>query len=430
MIPLKNKSTRLFALIVLGSAMLIGTLTLAAPKGESLYRHLQIFARVLAHLEKQYVEPVDKRALIEGAIKGMVKTLDPHSSFLVPEEYAIFESDTRGEFGGVGMEVGVRDNNITVIAPISGSPADKAGIEPGDQLIAIDNVSTEEMSIEEAIGLMRGIPGTTVNTTFRRPGKETPFEAVLERAVIHVESVRATLVAPGYPWLQIRSFQDGTTGEVKAALKRLTPRGAGLKGVLLDLRRNPGGMLYEAISLSDLFLTSGTIVTTRGRGDKPLEVFTAKRRGTIDDVPVIVLIDGGSASAAEIFAGALQDHGRALVVGTQSFGKGSVQSLIEVGEGYGLKVTIARYFTPNGRSIQAEGITPDVAVESRLPPSPDAETALLAKMPSEKDLPGHLARTDTSSADSGLSKIADFQLRVAAELLIGLSKQAKARTLD
>jgi carboxyl-terminal processing protease len=424
----RNRTT-IGCLVVFGIlfAVTIAALTVAAPKRVSPYRQLQLFARVLAHLEREYVSPIDKEKLIVGAIKGMVKTLDPHSSFLIPEEYEIFEADTRGEFGGVGMEVGIRNGRITVITPMPDSPAERAGIEPGDQLIGIDNVSAVDMNIEEAIRLMRGVPGTTVKTTFSRPGVEKPISVTLERAVIRVESVRAERIAPGFLWIQVRSFQDTTTGEVKAALKKLSPGGKGLKGVLLDLRRNPGGVLYEAVALSDLFIPSGVLLTTRGRGDKTLETYRAKRYGTIEDVPLIVLIDGASASAAEIVAGALQDYGRALLVGTKSFGKGSVQSLIEVGEGYGLKLTVARYFTPKGRSIQAEGIIPDVVVESRLPPEPDSDTRLLAALPSEKDLPGHLAPKEKEKSHEGAVEIADFQLRIAMQLLMGLANQVQSR---
>ncbi len=326
------------------------------------------------------------------------------------------------------MEVGIRDGQLTVISPILDSPADKAGIEPGDQLIAIDRQSTTDMAIDTAVQLMRGIPGTTVDTVFKRPGVEKPIEVTLERAVIQIESVRSDLVAPGFPMIQVRSFQDGTTGEVKAAIAKLTAQGGGLKGILLDLRRNPGGVLHEAINLSNLFVSHGTLLTTRGRGDKTLETYAASRRGTIDEVPVVVLIDGASASAAEIVAGALQDHGRALIVGLRSFGKGSVQSLIDLGGGYGLKLTVARYFTPRGRSIQAEGVMPDVVVESRLPPNPDPDTLLLSKMPSEKDLPGHLAAKTDKDAGEQQTTIDDYQMRIAVQLLKGLVNQHKNQT--
>ena len=409
--------------VFVASALFCFAAAFAAPTASGTYRHLKVFARVLAYLENQYVNSINREKLITDAIKGMVASLDPHSAFLLPEEFEVFDADTRGEFGGVGMEVGIRDGLITVITPISGSPAEKAGIEPGDQLLAIEQHSAENMNIEEAIRLMRGTPGTTVKAIFKRPGLEEPIEVTLERAIIQVESIRADLLAPGYLWIQVRSFQDGTTGEVKSAISALTAKGGGLKGILLDLRRNPGGVLHEAISLADLFISSGTLLTTRGRGDKTLETYRAGRIGTISDTKVVVLIDGASASAAEIVAGALQDHGRALLVGLQSFGKGSVQSLIELGSGFGLKLTIARYFTPKGRSIQAEGITPDVIVESRLPPKPDPETVLWSRLPSEKDLPGHLEPSDESDLGEVTVNIADFQLRVAAELLMGLAKQ-------
>jgi carboxyl-terminal processing protease len=401
-----------------------------ASKNNGNYRHLQLFARVLAHLERQYVTPIDREKLVIGAIKGLVTTLDPHSAFLTPEEFDIFEADTRGEFGGVGMEVGIRDGRITVIAPIPDSPADKAGIEPGDQLISINRQSTTDMGIDQAIQMMRGRPGATVDAVFERPGTEKPIEVTLERAIVQVESVRADLIAPGFPWIQVRSFQDGTTGEVKAAIAKLTQKGGGLRGILLDLRRNPGGVLQEAIQLSNLFISSGILLTTRGRGDKTLETYKARRRGTIDDIPLVVLIDGASASAAEIVAGALQDHGRALIVGLKSFGKGSVQSLIDLGGGYGLKLTVARYFTPKGRSIQAEGVVPDVVVESRFPPKPDPDTLLMSKLPAEKDLPGHLAPKSDDDANEPIVAVDDYQMRIAVQLLMGVVNQAQNRTGD
>ena len=423
----KKNSVRIVLLIVLMLSMLAVAVEAGRHKGG--YQHLQIFARVLAHLERQYVAPIDREAVIIGAIKGLVTTLDPHSAFLTPKEFEIFESDTRGEFGGVGMEVGIRDGQITVITPIPDSPADRAGIEPGDQLIAIDRQSTADMGIDEAVKMMRGIPGTTVDAVFKRPGVEKTIEVTLERAVIQVESVRADLVDPGFPWIQVRSFQDGTTGEVRAAIGDLTAKGGRLKGILLDLRRNPGGVLHEAISLSNLFISEGTLLTTRGRGDKTLETYTAKRRGTIGEIPLVVLIDRASASAAEIVAGALQDHGRALIVGTKSFGKGSVQSLIDLGGGYGLKLTVARYFTPKGRSIQAQGVIPDVVVESRLPPKPDPDTLLLSKI-SEKDLPRHLAAKTKSEEPEQPINIDDYQMRIALQLLKGLVSQSKNRNRD
>ncbi len=402
----------------------------AAARSTTPYHRLKIFARVLSQLERYYVEPVDKKELIYGAIDGMVRTLDPHSSFMRPEDFKMLEEDTRGEFGGVGLEVGIQEDLLTVITPIAGSPAARAGIEPGDVILAIDEKPTLSMSIEEAIHLMRGKPGTGVTATFRRVGVEEPFDVVLERAVIQVESAKGELLTPGFAWLKIRSFQDGTTADVKKLLDRLKKEGGGLKGVLLDLRRNPGGVLNEAVLLSDLFISKGTIVTTRGQGDRTITTYRANRRGTIDHLPLVVLVDGASASAAEIVAGALQDHGRALIVGTKSYGKGSVQSLIDLGDGFGLKLTVARYFTPKGRSIQVNGVIPDIAIESRQAPSPDPETAAIAASLGEGELPGHLkplTPRDTVQSDAVQGQnIDDYQLRIALQLLTGLARQAQA----
>ncbi len=417
-------------LLVTGVLLAVSTFVIfsapAAPRSDSPYFKLKIFARVLSHLEREYVEPVDSEELIYGAIHGMVRTLDPHSSFLKPEDFEILEADTRGQFGGVGLEVGIQNNIITVITPIPKSPAERAEIEPGDQLIAIDNRSTQSMDLEEVIRLMRGKPDTVVRVTFLRPGADKPFDVELKRELIHVESVLAELLDPGYPWIRVRAFQDGTTAEVKKELSRLKKQTGGLKGVLLDLRRNPGGVLQEAVLLSDLFLEKGIIVSTRGQGDRTLTEYEATRRGTIEGVPVVVLIDGASASAAEIVAGALQDHGRALVVGVRSYGKGSVQSLIDLGGGYGLKLTVARYFTPKGRSIQLKGVEPDLVVQSRTAPEPDAETAAMAAAPRESDLPGHLKPAVAEDARGVGEDIADYQLRIALQLLGGLARGREA----
>jgi carboxyl-terminal processing protease len=418
-----QKKILLTTSVIALSFIVIAAVVAAAPKSANPYFRLKIFAKVLSQLERYYVEPVDKEELIYGAIHGMVRTLDPHSSFMRPEDFQILEEDTRGEFGGVGLEVGFKDDVITVITPIPGSPAEKAGIEPGDQLIAINKKSTQSMSIEEAIRMMRGKPGTTVTATFQRAGADDPFDVTLERTVIQVDSVEGDLLGPGFPWIRVRIFQDGTTADVKKTINRLKKEGGGLKGLILDLRRNPGGVLHEAVLLSDLFISKGVIVTTRGQGDKTIEVYTARRRGTIDDVPMVALVDGASASAAEIVAGALQDHGRAMLVGVRSYGKGSVQSLIDLGDGFGLKLTVARYFTPLGRSIQVEGVTPDITVESRQAPLPDPETAAVAAAPGEGDLPGHLKPITRDEAETPDETIDDYQLRIALQLLKGVVRQ-------
>jgi carboxyl-terminal processing protease len=429
----KATNTKLHVALAVALALAISAVLAAAtPRTSSPYHKLSIFARVLTHVERSYVDKIEEDEIIVGAIKGMVRTLDPHSSFLTPEEFKILQADTRGRFGGVGLEVGVRDDVLTVIAPIDGSPAAEAGIEPGDQIVAIEGRSTRTMSIDEAVQIMRGETGTEVTITIRRPGKTEPLEVTLARREIEVESVKAQLVAPGYPRVWVRGFQDGTAADIEDAIERLTLEGGGLEGVVLDLRRNPGGLLEEAVRVADLFIVKGMIASTRGRDEIVLQEFHARERGTMAEVPMVVLIDGASASAAEIVAGAIQDHGRGLLVGMPTFGKGSVQSIIPLNQGAGLKLTVALYYTPLGRSIQAEGVTPDVIVESRRAPEPDDETRLLEEAPDESDLPGHLegGNGDSPATEEDEPEIDDFQLRVAFQVLRGLVRADAAKKTD
>ncbi len=427
MINTRRKTARLFLFVIVVGIAGISFLSVATPRSASPYHKLAIFARVLSHLERLYVEQIDEKEVIYGAIHGMMRTIDPHSAFLMPDELKMIEADTKGKFGGVGVEVGMKKDVLTVITPIAGTPAERAGVQHGDKIVAIEGKPTEDMNLEDVVRVMRGEPGTQVTFTLRREGKDKPFDVTLTREVIHVESVKAELLSPGYPWIKVRSFQDGTTEEVKDAINRLTRESGGKKGVLLDLRRNPGGTLDEAVRLSDLFIDEGQLVSTRGRGDHIIQEFKANRRGTIADEPVVVLIDGASASAAEIVAGALQDHGRALVVGMRSFGKGSVQSIIDLGDGYGLKLTVARYFTPAGRSIQVEGVQPDVVVESLNPPEPDEETAAITEFAGEGSLPGHLSAEKSSGDDGDGAAIDDYQLRIAFQVLRGLTRAKEAK---
>jgi len=419
------------ALGVFAAAMVVACGALgalaAAPGSASPYGKLASFARVLSHIERTYVEDVDGDALVTGAIKGMVRTLDPHSAYLTPEEFEIIQADTRGNFGGVGLEVGVKDDVMTVIAPIAGSPAERAGIEPGDEIVRISGTPTADMDLDEAVRLMRGEVGTGVTITVRRAGLKEPFDVTLVRAVIQVESVEGELVAPGFVRVWIRTFQDGASARVREEVSELALEGGGLDGIILDLRRNPGGLVEEAVRVSDLFLRGGLIVSTRGRDGELLGEFLAQRRKNDYDVPTVVLVDGGSASASEIVAGALQDQGRALVVGTRTFGKGSVQSLIPLSDGSGLKLTIALYFTPAGRSLQATGVIPDVLVESRRPPEPDEETKILDEALAEADLPGRLEAGKGANVEAAEPEIDDLQLRVAFHILRGLTRAQKAR---
>lgn len=400
-------------------------LAVAGPAEDSPYRKLALFAEAWSRIERDFVEPPDRDKLVEGAVDGMVRALDPHSAFMTPAEYEAFLGEIRGEFCGVGLEVGVQDGVMTVIAPFADSPAERAGMAPGDQIVSIDGAPTAEMGLEDAVALIRGREGEPVSFRVRRPPAAEPFDVRVLRAQIKVQSVEAKLVSPGFPHVRVKQFQAGTASDLRARLERLTLEGGGLDGVILDLRRNPGGTVDEAVKVADLFLAEGAILVIRGRGGEAIQEHRAGRGGAFEEVPVTVLIDKGSASAAEIVAGAIQDHGRGMLVGTRSFGKGSVQYPFPLDDGYFLKLTVAKYYTPKGRSIQAEGIAPDVAIESRDAPSPDEETKLLAALPGERDLAGHLAGEAGGEAEGPI--IDDYQLRIAYQLVRGQARAAAAK---
>ncbi len=330
------------------------------------YANLAVFARALSQIEGAYVEEPDQDELIHGAIRGMVETLDPHSTFMDPEEYRILTSDTQGRFGGIGVEVDVRDGWLTVHGVIGGGPADEAGLQPGDRFLAIDGRQARDMPISDAVRVMRGEPGTQVEVRVRREGEDEALRVTLTRQIVRVDAVEARILPDGIVHVRLKAFQSTTTAELHAALDAAVERTAsrgGVRGVLLDMRRNPGGLLHEAVRVSDTFLDSGVIVSTRGRGGQLLSSSSATGPGTRPDWPIVVLVDHYTASAAEIVAGALQDHRRAIIVGSRTWGKGSVQNIIELPDGSALKLTVARYYTPSGRSIQAQGIEPDVEVE-------------------------------------------------------------------
>jgi carboxyl-terminal processing protease len=340
----------------------------ATPESASPYQNLGVLARALAHIEMSWVEPADQDALVYGAIRGMVRTLDPHSAFMDPDEYRILTSDTQGAFGGVGVEIESRDGWLTVLSTFDDGPAARAGMRPGDRVIAIEGRDARDMPITDAVRLMRGEPGTRVQVRLRREGEDRPIDVSMVREVIQVEAVEARLLPDGIVWLRLKTFQETTATELRRALDRAVDeaaRGGGsVRGVLLDMRYNPGGLLDQAVVVSNEFLRSGVIVSTRARGGQLVSEARATAAGTRpDDWKIVVLVNGYTASAAEIVAGALRDHGRAVIVGTRTFGKGSVQNIIELPDGSALKLTVARYFTPNGTSIQARGIDPDMVVE-------------------------------------------------------------------
>ena len=440
MARLDKRSIRLPAAAVVIVAMLVigaGFYRELSAYSDETYEGLKLFSEVIELVEKNYVDQVEPKELIEKAIEGMVQSLDPHSQFLPPEAFQELQVDTRGEFGGIGIVITVKDKVITVISPIQGTPAYEAGIEAGDKIIKVDGELTQDMALWEAVRKMRGPKGTEVVITVVREEVKEPIDFTLVRDIIPIESVKAITLRPGYGYIWITNFQENTTEDLRQALADMDAGSGPLKGLVLDLRDNPGGLLNQAVSVADLFLDNGEIVSIKGRLDRNTKAFRARDDEVSYSFPMIVLINGGSASASEIVAGALQDHKRALLLGTTTFGKGSVQTVESLRDGYGLKFTIARYYTPNGRSIQAQGISPDIVVKRRaLPPEEVDETVLLK----EKDLRNHLEPEESDkseqrddSKDPGQESempksrhspleieklLQDFQVRRALEILV------------
>ena len=353
------------------------------------YSDLQLFTKVLNLIQQYYVEDVDTKVLIYGGIKGMLKELDPHTNFLPPDIYKEFESETSGEFGGLGIEITLQKGVLTVISPIEDTPAWNAGIKSGDKVVSINGESTKGLSLVEAAKMMRGKRDSIVKLGIFREDFNEPKEFAIKRGVVKIKSVKYTDLENGYAYIKITSFIENTFKDLNDYIKEHKKKHKDIRGLLIDLRKNPGGLLNQATMVSDLFLNEGVIVSTIGRNTKEKEVVYAKKSDTIENFPMVVLIDEYSASASEILAGALQDNKRALIMGNKSFGKGSVQSVVKLGDGSGLKLTVARYYTPSGRSIQAEGITPDVELE-------EFDTKVLKKamdrkiVRREKDIRGHL----------------------------------------
>jgi len=407
----------LLAAVAFAGGALVSPLASAVPRRASPYRNLGIFARALAHIEASYVEEPNQDELVYGAIRGMVSTLDPHSAFMDPEEYRILTSDTEGRFGGIGVEIDVRDGWLTVVAVFEGGPAARAGILPGDQFLTIDNYRARDMPIEQAVRRMRGEPGTIVRLRLRRGAEARAIEVALTREIIRVEAIDSRVLGDRIVYVRMKAFQETTTRELRRALDaavQATHSRGGVRGVLLDLRDNPGGLLDEAVLVADEFLDRGVIVSTRGRGGQLLNEARAQAAGTRPRWPLVVLVNGYSASAAEIVAGALQDQRRAVVVGTRSFGKGSVQNIIELADGSALKLTVARYFTPSGRSIQAEGIVPDMVVEQLEGAALEAAMQRREDV-SEADLDRHLANPAQRGAPPAAARPGRDQPRTTAD---------------
>jgi carboxyl-terminal processing protease len=392
---------------------------------------LRTFADVFDRIKQAYVEDVDDKTLLENAIKGMLTELDPHSAYLEPEAYQDLQISTTGEFGGLGIEVGMEDGFVKVITPIDDTPAQKAGVMAGDLIIKLDDTPVKGLSLSDAVKLMRGKPGSVIKLTIMRQGVDKPMVIPVTRAVIQVQSVKQRMLDKHYGYIRLSQFQVHTGADMIKAMGKLKKENGGdLKGLVLDLRNNPGGVLQAAVDVTDAFINEGLVVYTKGRLPDTDMQFSATPGDHLNGVPIVVLINGGSASASEIVAGALQDHQRAVIMGTTSFGKGSVQTVLPLHNNRALKLTTARYYTPGGRSIQAEGIVPDITVEdARLTTVEENDRV------KEADLSGHLANPNGDSKDGskkagdakGEPKLSetDYQLYEALNLLKALNVLAR-----
>lgn len=370
-------------------------------KGTLPLEQLKQFSEVYKRVKRDYVEEVDDKKLITNAIRGMLTGLDPHSDYLDEEAFTELRVGTSGEFGGLGIEVGMEDGFVKVISPIDDTPAEKAGLKPGDLIIRLDDKQVKGLTLGEAVKIMRGKPGEAIELTIVREGENKPLKIKIVRAIIKVKSVKQRFLEPGYAYIRISSFQAKTSDGVKKALTKLKKETKGkLKGIVLDLRNNPGGVLSGAVGVSDIFLTKGKIVYTEGRVADAVMRYDASPEDLSEGAPMVVLVNQGSASASEIVAGALQDHKRALIVGNKTFGKGSVQTVLPLDEKTAVKLTTARYFTPSGRSIQAQGIEPDINIEPlELASNDDAKKSDKFEALSEADLTGHLSNPNGKTPD-------------------------------
>ncbi len=424
-----RKSTYLLVGLVIGLSLAIGQSVYALKDNQDIpFEDLQAFTEVFSRIKSDYVESVDDRQLIENAIRGMLSSLDPHSSFLNTAEFGELKIGTTGQFGGLGIEVGMENGFVKVISPIDDTPAARAGIQPSDLIIKLDDTPVKGMTLNEAVKLMRGKPDTDIVLTVVRAGEPKPLIITLTREIIRVKSVKNRMLEPGYGYVRITNFQSRTTTDLLKAISDLQKQDK-LKGLVLDLRNNPGGVLNGAVGVSDAFIDEGLIVYTEGRIKDSSNRYLATPGDSLNGAPLVVLINGGSASASEIVAGAMQDHKRAIIMGTRSFGKGSVQTIQELRNGSAVKLTTARYFTPDGRSIQARGIIPDIELSTLSVAPKDSQGESF----SEKDLNGRLsnpngeedesssAREEADKKTSDTLAQTDFQLFEALNLLKGLT---------
>ncbi len=392
---------------LLGASLTLGEGVLAGKnETETLpLEDLRTFTEIFAKIKNDYVEPIDDKTLLENAIRGMLAGLDPHSAYLVPEDYKELQAGTSGEFGGLGIEVGMEDGFVKVISPLDDTPAYHAGVKAGDLVIRLNDTPVKGMTLSDAVKIMRGKPGTDIVLTIVRDSEDGPLKITITRDIIRVTSVKSRMLDPGYGYVRISQFQSRTGENLRQALAELEDKADGpLKGLVLDLRNNPGGVLSAAVSVSDAFIKDGIIVYTEGRLEDAKLKFNAKPTDVLNGAPLIVLVNGGSASASEIVAGALQDHQRAIIMGQKTFGKGSVQTILPMDNGSALKLTTAKYYTPSGVSIQATGISPDIALENLKLAASDAPATSRIK---EADLARHLqgdAERDKSDKGSDEAK--------------------------
>jgi carboxyl-terminal processing protease len=373
----------------------------------NLFKELKVFTDVLAIVQRDYVRDIDSKQLVEGAIKGMLSTLDPHSGYLDPDFYQDLQVQTKGEFGGLGIEITIRDGLLLVVAPMEGSPAEKVGIRAGDAIVKIEGKFTKEYSLVDAIKRLRGPKGSPITISVYRKGSADLVDYTIVRDRITVRSVRARLLKDGFGYVRLSQFVETTSDDLRTALTALAEKSPNneLKGLILDLRNNPGGLLTQAILVGDLFLNEGVIVYTDGRDKKEQQKFFAHSKGTQPNYPIVVLVNEGSASAAEIIAGAFKDHGRALVVGSRTFGKGSVQTITPLGNGGAVTLTTALYYTKSGNSIQAQGVTPDIIIEDEDPEAKEEEKQSSKRVPlrlREGDLPGAIENPSNGRPGSKL----------------------------
>jgi carboxyl-terminal processing protease len=409
-----------FLVFILGVTVGLGRFHKVSALSNPIYEDLKVFTDVLGLLQKEYVEETKSKDLVYGAIKGMLETLDPHSAFMSPNMYKEMQEETKGRFEGLGIEITMKEGVLAVVSPIEDTPAFKAGIQAGDQILKIDGELTKPLTLMESVKRMRGPKGSKVTLTIMREGFPNPRDYTLIRDVIPIRSVRYEVLEKQYGYIRLSQFQEKTDSEFQKAVKVLEEETkGGLKGLILDLRNNPGGLLDQAVKVSDYFIESGVIVSIEGRREEHKMKFNAHpQEDNLTRYPLVVLVNGGSASGAEIVAGAIQDHGRGIILGTQTFGKGSVQTIFSLKDGSGLRLTTARYYTPGGRTIQAKGIVPDIIVKSL--PLNEEKVAPPKQLPAEKDLERHLndvKEKEKPKVEVKEKKPVDNQLERALELL-------------